>query len=105
MRDLGIPTTDQEVGRTLMEAASYLLRHGWTQGEWFDLHDRASAEGAIYTMAGSPATARASVQALAGDIGCGDLDAWHDAPERTKAEIVSALQRAGRARLGHARCA
>ncbi len=92
--------TRAEVGRTLELAAGYLDRHGWYQGEWFDHDRRASAEGAIFTMAagaagGKAMVGRAALAVLGQECG-GDVVRWNDAPERTKAEVIEVMRRAAR---------
>jgi hypothetical protein len=86
----------QQARRVLDRAADHLTRRGWCQGEWFDPHDRACIGGAVHTYAPSPVVESLAMSMVSRAVG--DLpDRWQDAPGRTKAEVLDALQRAARA--------
>jgi hypothetical protein len=86
---------EREARRVLDRAADYITRRGWCRSEWFDLHDRACIGGAVHTYASSPQVESLALSMVEREVG-DRPDRWQDAPGRTKAEVIDALQRAAR---------
>jgi hypothetical protein len=89
--------TTQEV---LLQAAA-IVEQGWCQGEYTDEAGRHCAAGDIYRAAAN-GTSNAGVSYDNGSMATrvfmqfigGYVSNWNDAPERTQADVVTALREA-----------
>jgi hypothetical protein len=89
-------TQHEQARRALTQGAEYLTRRGWCQHELFDLHGRACLRGAVHTFAPSPEVERLALDLVEHDVG-ERWDIWHDAPDRTKAEVIATMLRTAKA--------
>lgn len=84
-----------EVGQALLNAADVLRRDGWCQGESRDPQGRHCALGALMEAGSVTAVMRGGVR-LKRSLGLEDTSVafWNDRPERTKEQVIEALERA-----------
>lgn len=82
--------------RALLDAADYIEKHGWCQGEVFGPDDAVCAIGAIMATATNLGILDRAAGLLARylDIGIDRVARWNDDPSRTKDQVISALREA-----------
>jgi hypothetical protein len=74
----------------LRKARSYLVKHGWTQGNYMDAMGACCAAGAIYRVRGGD-VAMDAICSLGIPTDACSITFWNDAPGRTKAEVLAAF--------------
>ena len=90
-----------QVSRDLLEAAR-IVEQGWCQGSMMSPPDKFCLMGAIFRVADCSSHAALMTVKLSQSLGLPSgvvlfgethpVAAWNDAPERTQAEVVKALQ-------------
>ena len=78
--------------QALLDAADYIRKHGWCQGESFGEGETVCAAGAIWSV--NIDQWEDAMWALADHIGTPNVGDWNDKPDRTKEEVIAALEQA-----------
>lgn len=84
-----------EVGQVLLDAADYIEKHGWCQGNYCDPLGRVCALGALNIVScGIPNhTEGIAINAAIRLMWNLRITQWNDHPERTKEEVIAALRK------------
>ncbi len=80
------------VARTLLDAADYIDKHGWCQGQSWDLVGQVCAGWAIYRS--SQRFQHQAAAKLRNHLHIADIASWNDHHGRTQDEVTAALRAA-----------
>lgn len=83
----------------LLDAAEYIRKHGWCQGQPSDSLGRVCAMGALYVTTLVETTPAEAATRLAWHLGFSTnsyVAGWNDNPDRTKEEVIAAMEAAVR---------
>jgi hypothetical protein len=80
----------------LLDAADYIVQHGWCQGIFQASGGQVCAIGALRNVADEQEWAWAAAEQLASYIGYHRVPEWNDSPARTSYQVIGALRAAAR---------
>jgi len=85
-----------KICEVLLDAADYIVQHGWCQGLFEGAGGQVCAIGALRNVSDEQEWAWAAAERLSEHVGYHRIPEWNDSPARNQHQVIAALRAAAR---------